>query len=168
MSMDDLYSKPGHLIRRAHQIIVGMFLEECATFDITSVQYACLVAAREHRDLDATRLSHLVALDRSTLGKVLDRLESKGLIRRSGSAEDRRVKTIQLTSEGDHLIAAVEPAVCRAQERLLGRLPAEERRRFLTTLSRLVELNNEFSRAPLRLVTEDDRLAIPRREAKKP
>ncbi len=54
MSMDDLYAKPGHLIRRAHQIVVGMFMEECAAFDITPVQYACLVAARENPGLDGT------------------------------------------------------------------------------------------------------------------
>ncbi|MBI5265235.1 MAG: MarR family transcriptional regulator [Bradyrhizobium sp.] len=155
MSMDDLYAKPGHLIRRAQQIIVGMFMEECATFDITPVQYACLIAARENPGLDATRLSYLIAFDRSTLGKVLDRLEAKELIRRSGTAHDRRVKTVELTKEGARLLAAVEPAVQRAQQRFLGRLPADEQRRFMTTLTRLVELNNEYSRAPLRVVTGD-------------
>ena len=39
MAMDDLYTKPGHLIRRAHQIVVGMFMEECAEHDLTPVQY---------------------------------------------------------------------------------------------------------------------------------
>ena len=156
MSMDDLYAKPGHLIRRAHQIVVGMFMEECATFDITPVQYACLIAARENPGLDATRLSHLIAFDRATLGKVLDRLSGKGLIRRDTGAHDRRMKTVELTREGARLIAAVEPAVRQAQDRFLSRLPASERRAFMSTLTRLVELNNEYSRAPLRIVGNDD------------
>jgi DNA-binding MarR family transcriptional regulator len=156
MSMDDLYAKPGHLIRRAHQIVVGMFMEECATFDITPVQYACLVAARENPGLDATRLSYLIAFDRSTLGKVLDRLTDKGLIRRASGAHDRRMKTVELTREGARLIAAVEPAVRRAQDRFLSRLPGDERRTFMSTLTRLVELNNEYSRAPLRVVNNSD------------
>ena len=156
MSMDDVYAKPGHLIRRAHQIVVGIFMEECASFDITPVQYASLVAARENPGIDATRLSYLVALDRATLGKVLDRLSDKGLIRRGTGAQDRRMKTVELTREGARLIAAVEPAVRRAQDRFLSRLPATERRAFMSTLSRLVELNNEYSRAPLRIVGNND------------
>src|SRR5882762_4875440 len=88
MSMDDVYQKPGHLIRRAQQIAVSIFLEECAPLDITPVQYAALVTVRENPGIDATRLSALVAFDRSTLGNVLERLESKGLIVRIGSTED--------------------------------------------------------------------------------
>ncbi|MCP4621839.1 MAG: MarR family transcriptional regulator [Bradyrhizobium sp.] len=156
MAMDDIYAKPGHLIRRAHQIVVAMFMEECAAFDITPVQYACLVAARENPGLDATRLSHMIAFDRSTLGKVLDRLTAKGLVRRGSGAHDKRMKTVELTREGARLVAAVEPAVRRAQDRFLSRLPATERRAFMSTLSRLVELNNEYSRAPLRIVGGSD------------
>ena len=65
--MNDLHSKPGHLIRRAHQISSALFAEECDGFDLTSVQYAALVAIRTHPGLDATRLSGLIAFDRSKL-----------------------------------------------------------------------------------------------------
>ncbi len=151
MSMDDVYSKPGHLIRRAQQIAVALFMEECAAFDITPVQYASLVAIREHAGLDATRLSALVAFDRSTLGSVLERLEAKGLIGRSGSSRDKRVKTLRLTREGLRLLRDVEPAVARAQERILAPLRPADRRRLLTLLTELVELNNDASRVPLKI-----------------
>ena len=71
--------RPGHLIRRAQQIAVAIFMDECAGFDLTPVQYAALAAIAANRDIDATRLSYLVALDRSTIGTVLERLEAKGL-----------------------------------------------------------------------------------------
>jgi DNA-binding MarR family transcriptional regulator len=151
MSMDDVYSKPGHLIRRAQQIAVALFMEECAAFDVTPVQYASLVAIREHAGLDATRLSALVAFDRSTLGSVLERLEAKGLIGRSGSSRDKRVKTLRLTREGLRMLRDVEPAVARAQERILAPLRPADRRRLLTLLTELVELNNDASRVPLKI-----------------
>jgi DNA-binding MarR family transcriptional regulator len=156
MTMDVIYSKPGHLIRRAHQIVVGMFMEECAEFDITPVQYGCLAALHEHPGIDATRISYLIAFDRSTLGQVLERLETKGLIQRTGSPHDKRVKLVKLTREGARLLAAVEPCVNRAMKRLLGRLPLEEQRNFMRTLTLLVELNNEYSRAPLRVVSSNE------------
>ena len=88
--MEDVYHKPGHLIRRAQQIAVSIFLEECAPVDLTPVQYAALVAVRENPGIDATRLSALVAFDRSTLGNVLERMEAKGWIERRADPSDRR------------------------------------------------------------------------------
>ena len=152
MSMDDVYAKPGHLIRRAQQIAVAIFMEETAAHDVTPVQYAALVAIREHPGVDATRLSALVAFDRSTLGSVIERLEAKALIGRTGRPGDRRVKLLKLTPAGARLLEAVEPAVARAQERILAPLAPEDRRRFMDLLGKLVALNNGASRAPLRLV----------------
>ncbi|QND72888.1 MarR family winged helix-turn-helix transcriptional regulator [Tardiphaga robiniae] len=155
MSINELYTKPGHLIRRANQIIVGMFVEECSNFDITPVQYACLVAIQENPDgVDATRISHLIAFDRSTLGQVLDRLEAKKLITRTGSPDDRRMKLAKVTKQGTRLLEVVEPAVQRAMDRFLGRLPSSDQRAFIRIMTRLVEVNNEFSRAPLRVVAD--------------
>jgi len=152
MSMDDVYAKPGHLIRRSQQIAVAIFMEECAAFEITPVQYAALVAIREHPGVDATRLSALVAFDRSTLGSVIERLEAKGLVERSASSGDRRVKMLRLTPTGANLLREVEPAVVRAQERILAPLSPEDRQRLMELLTRMVNLNNEASRVPLRVV----------------
>jgi DNA-binding MarR family transcriptional regulator len=152
MSMDDVYEKPGYLMRRAQQIAVAIFMEECASFEITPVQYASLVTIREHPGVDATRLSALIAFDRSTLGDVLERLEAKGWIERSGSQEDKRIKILRLSREGARMLRQVEPAVVRTQERILAPLRPEDRRRFMALLTQLVDCNNEASRAPLRAV----------------
>ncbi len=152
MSMRQVYGKPGHLIRRAQQIAVAIFIEECAAFDITPVQYAALVAIRENPGIDATRLSALVAFDRSTLGNVLERLEAKGVVKRRAGKADRRVKALALTQVGQELLAAVEPAVERAQARILSPLAPADQATLMALLGQLVELNNESSRVPLRLV----------------
>jgi len=77
MLLEDLHRQPGHLIRRAQQIAVAIFIEECAAFDLTPVQYAAMVAIQENEGIDATRLSAQIAFDRSTLGNVLERLEAR-------------------------------------------------------------------------------------------
>jgi DNA-binding MarR family transcriptional regulator len=152
LSMKQVYEQPGHLIRRAQQIAVAIFMEECAAFDVTPVQYAALVAIRENPGVDATRLSALVAFDRSTVGNVLERLEAKGVVARSASSEDRRVKVLHLTQVGQELLVAVEPAVGRAQARIVAPLKPEDQARLVALLGQLVALNNEFSRIPLRLI----------------
>ncbi len=148
MSMELLYDRPGHLIRRAQQIAVSIFIEECGGLDLTPVQYAALVAVGSHPGLDATRLSALVALDRSTIGNVLERLEGKGLIVRINSPEDRRLKLLHITDAGMDVIGKAEPGVRRTQERLLAPLAPGDRERFIALLTQIVELNNDASRVP--------------------
>jgi DNA-binding MarR family transcriptional regulator len=150
MALDLLYTKPGHLIRRMQQIAVAIFMEECADFDLTPVQYAAMVAIREYPGIDATRLSALVAFDRSTLGSVLGRLEAKEFIERRASTADSRVKLLYLTALGKKTLAAAAPAVERAQERMLAPLATADQRRLMQLLTQLVHLNNETSRAPQR------------------
>lgn len=150
ITMDAVYTKPGYLFRRMQQIAVSIFIEECREFDLTPVQYAALVAIQTHPGIDATRLSAVIAFDRSTLGSVIARLESKGHIERRPSAEDKRVKLLYLTRAGGALLRAIMPAVDRAQARMLAPLKAADRKMLMALLAQLVDLNNEVSRVPLR------------------
>ena len=152
MQLRDLNSKPGHLIRRAQQIAVALFMDECAQFDLTPVQYAALVAIRENPGTDATRLSSLIAFDRSTLGNVLERLEARKLVARYASADDKRIKLLKMTPTGAALIKRADAAVLRAQERILAPLAPADRDKLMELLGQLVELNNDVSRVPLRAV----------------
>jgi DNA-binding MarR family transcriptional regulator len=79
---------------------------------------------------------------------VIDRLEARGLMQRSASPEDRRVRLLSLTRAGQDLLKAIEPDMLRAQERILAPLPARERSEFMRMLRALVTANNELSRAP--------------------
>ncbi|MCC7216099.1 MAG: MarR family transcriptional regulator, partial [Burkholderiales bacterium] len=139
----------------AQQIAVAVFMDECGRFDVTPVQYAALTAIGVQPDIDATRLSQLIALDRSTTGSVLERLEAKALVQRNSSPEDRRIKLLRLSDSGRALLREVEAAVERAQQRIVAPLQPDERKTFLRLLARLVESNNALSRAPAGL---DDRL----------
>src|SRR6202008_3878293 len=100
ITMDAVYAAPGYLFRRMQQIAVALFVEECRAFDLTPVQYAALVAIHTHPGIDATRLSAVIACDRSTLGSVSERLEAKKLIERKPSGGDKRVKLLYLTRAG--------------------------------------------------------------------
>jgi DNA-binding MarR family transcriptional regulator len=148
MPLDILYSKPGHLIRRAHQIAVALFMEECASYDVTPVQYAALVAIKETPGIAATQLSAMVAFDPATLGKVIERLEVKKLVSRRMTEVDKRAKCLFLTREGQTLVESIEPAVMRSQERILAPLGVKDRKTFVRLLDQMVETNNYASRAP--------------------
>jgi len=148
--MDAVYTAPGYLFRRMQQIAVAIFMEECRSFDLTPVQYAALIAIHTHPGIDATRLSAVIAFDRSTLGNVIERLEAKKLIERKPSAQDKRVKLLHLTKAGATLLRDITSSVDRAQARMLQPLRPADRKALMALLSQLVDLNNEASRVPLR------------------
>jgi len=148
--MDAVYTAPGYLFRRMQQIAVALFMEECKAFDLTPVQYAALVAIRTHPGIDATRLSAVIAFDRSTLGSVIERLEAKKDVERKPAPEYRRVKLLYLTRSGVAVLRDITPSVDRAQARMLQPLKPVDRKILLTLLEQLVDLNNEASRVPLR------------------
>jgi MarR family transcriptional regulator, lower aerobic nicotinate degradation pathway regulator len=150
VTMDAVYTRPGYLFRRMQQIAVSIFVEECRAYDLTPVQYAALVAIQTHPGIDATRLSAVIAFDRSTLGKVIERLEAKQYIERKPSREDKRIKLLHLTKAGAALLRHVMPSVDRAQARMLQPLKPTDRKTLMTLLTQLVDLNNEASRVPLR------------------
>ena len=150
ITMDAVYTAPGYLFRRMQQIAVAIFVEECKAYDLTPVQYAALVAIRTHPGIDATRLSAVIAFDRSTLGSVIERLETKAYIERKPAHEDKRVKLLHLTRAGAALLRDIIPSVDRAQTRMLEPLKPAERRTLMALMTQLVDLNNEASRVPLR------------------
>jgi MarR family transcriptional regulator, lower aerobic nicotinate degradation pathway regulator len=150
-----IHSRPGHLIRRLQQIAVAIFMTETRDFNITPVQYSALLAVEMHPGIDQTTLVNVIALDRSTIGNVVGRLESKKWIRRIAGSADRRSKCLTITAEGRKVLRAIDAAVESTQKLILAPLKPPERAAFVDMLERLVNLNNSRSRVPLRAPTED-------------
>jgi len=139
---------PGPYIRRLQQIAVALFLQETEGFGITAVQYGALLAVSRQPGLDQRSLAALIGLDTSTTAGVVDRLEGRGLLSRSASPHDRRVKLLSVLPDGEALLADIAPHVQRAQVRMLAPLPESERPAFMRMLRTLVDANNDASRAP--------------------
>jgi DNA-binding MarR family transcriptional regulator len=134
----DLNSLPGHDIRRLHQIAVALFMAETEPFGITPVQYAALQAVQNAPGTDQRTLASTIGFDTSTIAGVIDRLEARGLMQRSASAQDRRVRLLALTDAGQQLLADVTPSMLRAQGRILAPLPEPEQREFMRMLAVLI------------------------------
>lgn len=134
----DFRQAPAHLIRRAHQLSVAIFMEETAAFDVTPVQFALLNALIDTPGEDQVTLAGRVALDAATSGSVIGRLEARGWVHREVDTHDKRRKLLRVTPAGEAAVQAMHAAVVRVQERLMAPLPHEDQARFLSLLSSLV------------------------------
>jgi len=144
----DIDLQPGHAIRRLHQISVGVFLQEAGDLGITPVQYAALQTVGNQPGIDQRTLARNIALDASTTGGVVDRLEARGWLERKTSPEDRRARQLTLTLSGEQALRDAVPVMLRAQEQILAPLTDSQRTTFMELLQQLVTQNNELSRAP--------------------
>jgi DNA-binding MarR family transcriptional regulator len=129
---------PGHLIRRAQQLAVSIFMEETAGFDVTPVQFAILNALIDDPGEDQVTLSGRVAFDAATSGSVIGRLEAKGWVKREADPRDRRRKLLWTTPEGEQVALQMKRAVSRAQQRIVSPLDAQERDQLAVLLGKLV------------------------------
>jgi DNA-binding MarR family transcriptional regulator len=139
--LQELYRRPGFMIRRCHQIAAAIFADECREFDLTTTQYGILYVLNRHSGLDQISLARLLGLDRSTTGMVVGRLEERQLLRRAIDPGDKRKRLLELTPAGEKLLARVQPVVRRAQERLFAPFSPEERELLVGLLDRLIEID---------------------------
>lgn len=149
--IEDIYQSPGHLIRRCQQISASLFAEELGSYGLTPIQYAAMLAIRDQPEIDQRGLSRIIAIDRSTVGTVLKTLEHKGLIIRNVPSDNQRVKTARISEAGERILLETTEAIASVQRRLLDPLSSDEQGVFLALLSKLVDVNNIYSRAPLDL-----------------
>lgn len=128
---------PGHLFRRIHQLAVAQFTANMKD-GLTPIQWAALVTTAQRPGLDQSTLSRQIYIDTSTLAGVLDRLEARGLIQRRPSADDRRLRLLYVTPEGESLLENATISVLETQERLMEPLSASERGLLMDLMLKLV------------------------------
>ena len=144
---------PGHLIRRLNQISVAVFTDHmtAAGLTLTPVQFGAMMTIRDHPGVDQAAVAGLIAYDRATLGKVIDRLEARDWVRRTPSQTDRRAKTLTLTKTGHQICQQALPLAQAAQPAILSGLSPAEQKQLLTLLDKATLAGNELNRAPLNL-----------------
>ena len=100
----------GFMMRRIVGSIVHQVDKRLAAHDLTSAQWGPLLYLQRSGRCAAAELARAIQMDAGALTRLLDRLEKKGLCRRTRSTEDRRVVQVELTAAGEAAIEQV-PAV---------------------------------------------------------
>lgn len=124
---------PGHLVRRAQQVHTALF---SARFDgaLTGPQFAVLQALGARRDLSQVALGEAVALDKSTLAELVERLVRRGWLEQTRDPDDGRRRIVALADSGRTALAESTGAVLHVQDELFSPLPRDEVDPFLAEL----------------------------------
>jgi DNA-binding MarR family transcriptional regulator len=109
-----------------------------AELELSPAQCHVLHLIEPGRPIPMGHLAETLACDASNVTGLVDRLESRGLVRRRPSEADRRVKVLDLTPSGVRLRALLLDRMT-APPAMLARLSIREQRMLVRILNRLVE-----------------------------
>jgi MarR family transcriptional regulator, lower aerobic nicotinate degradation pathway regulator len=132
-----LESQIGHLLRRAHQRHVAIFLEALGEDGPTPTQFAALVKLMDEGEASQNLLGRLTAMDRATVKGVVSRLIERGFIERTADPADQRRIVLRLSARGRGVVIGLLDDARRATEATLGPLSKGERERLVALLRKI-------------------------------
>jgi DNA-binding MarR family transcriptional regulator len=107
-------------LRRATRAVTAAYDSALAPVGLRITQFAVLRSLARLGPLPVSRLAAEIALDRSTMGRNLDPLERRGLVRFAVGEYDQRERVAHLTPAGEAAIASALPYWRDAQRRIDG------------------------------------------------
>ena len=124
--MGPLDSYLPYLLNRAGNRIATAFGEEVRPLGATLQMWRVLAALRERDGRRMGDLSDTTSIEVSTLTRLVDTMEAKGLVARRRAADDARVIVLHVTPAGRRLTQRIVPVAERYEQvALAGFTPAE-------------------------------------------
>ena len=142
-----LYTRPGFLLRRAHQISAAVFEDECRSVGLTPAQFGVLTILHASPGMDQSSLARSLGFDKVTVLRVLRGLEARGLVGRTPAPASRRNMAVALLPEGEKLLRQAQKPADRAYERLMTPLSPEQELQLVALLLQLTEGLEAHARA---------------------
>ena len=113
--------------------------------DLTPRQYAVLETVADDPGINQHLLGRLTGVDRSTVSNVARRLVETGLLQRR-RRKDGRIFSLQVTPQGQRMLAQARPRALKADAILLAALPEWHVDTFMLALRSLANCNDEDRR----------------------
>jgi MarR family transcriptional regulator, transcriptional regulator for hemolysin len=135
----------GFTLEEAARLYVRRFEERARDFALEPMACKALLVLAENEGVTQQRLSELTMLDPVAIGRILERLEAKGLVERRRQPGDSRARSVALTQEAVDMLPTLWQAVKESlREALTGMSTIEKR--FLTEALQRV-LSNLYAQA---------------------
>ncbi|MEP6656084.1 MAG: MarR family transcriptional regulator [Betaproteobacteria bacterium] len=112
---------------------------ELSKFDISAPQLIVLASVANKEADSASTLCKSISYDPGAMTRMIDRLEQKGLIRRTPNPDDRRATNLELTTAGRALYPQLLAAKETVQAQFLRGFSQDDVRVLEGLLNRMLE-----------------------------
>lgn len=131
----DLRSLVGYNMKRAYHVLQLELTQALSGLDLKSGSYAALSVIVNTPGLKQSALAETLAIEKTNLVKLLDRLEGRELIKREQVRSDRRAYALFATPQGKKLCTDADNIVSQFEGNFLKGLSSED----IFTLIRLLQ-----------------------------
>ncbi|MES2783977.1 MAG: MarR family transcriptional regulator [Pseudomonadota bacterium] len=136
-TLSRLYTRPGFLLRRAHQISAAVFEDECRELGLTPAQFGVLTVLNSHPGLGQSSLARALGFDKVTVLRVLRGLEARGFVERAPAPDNRRNVSVALSPAGQEMLAKAQKPAEKAYKRLVAPLNRAQQEQLIELLQLL-------------------------------
>ncbi len=152
--MLDLANYLPYLLNRSGSRIAASFTQAVREHGITLSAWRVLAALNHADGQRVGQLAEMTSIEVSTLSRLLDQMQARGLIERRRPDDDARTVTAHLTPAGRETTLAIIPIAHHYEKVALEGFSAEEAATLRLMLKRLYDnmgrLEEEETAAPLR------------------
>ena len=131
---EDLSRNFAFILHDVARLLRTTFDRRVKWLGLTRSQWWVLNHLFRNNGMNQSDIADLLEIERATLGRLLDRREVKGWVRREADAGDRRAKRVFLTDEVEPALKAMRSAAADLRRDALAGLSTEEQERFVDTL----------------------------------
>jgi MarR family 2-MHQ and catechol resistance regulon transcriptional repressor len=125
------------VLMKAYRALAQRSMGSIANTGMCFTDFAILEALLHKGPLPVNTMAPLVNLTSGSMTTAVDRLQSRGLVRRAADPGDRRARIVQLTPEGHQLIEGVFRQHSGDMEEVASVLSPNERETLLRLLKKL-------------------------------
>ena len=134
MLREDLSRNFGFLLTDVARLMRTIYDRRVKSLGLTRSQWWVLNHLFRGDGVTQTELADTLEIEKPTLGRLLDRLQAKGWVRREADARDGRVWRVYLTAEVEPAMRTLRTVAAELRRDALAGLSAAERERFVDTL----------------------------------
>ena len=134
MLREDVSRNFGFLLNDVARLMRTVYDRRIRELGLTRAQWWVLTHLFRADGITQTELAVVLEVEKPTLGRLLDRLEAKGWVRRTHDACDRRVWRVRLTKEVEPALRTMRTIAAELRRDALSGLSAAERERFVDSL----------------------------------
>jgi DNA-binding MarR family transcriptional regulator len=134
MFRENLERNFGFILNDVARLLRVTYDRRIKCLGLTRSQWWVLTHLYRNDGATQSELADVLEVEKASLGRLLDRLETKGWVRREADAHDRRAKRVYLTEEVEPAMLTMRKIAAGVRRDALHGLSVEQQDRFLDTL----------------------------------
>ena len=134
MLRENLERNFGFILHDVARLLRTTYDRRVRDLGLTRSQWWVLTHLFRKDGITQSELAETLELEKPSLGRLLDRLEAKGWVRRTPDPRDRRAKRVYLTDAAQTPMRVMREVAAGVREDALSSLNTAERDRFVDTL----------------------------------